>query len=284
MKRAKVNEVELEYELFGTGEPVLLIHSVLADGFKPLMQEPPLSKRYQLIHYHRRGWVGSTKSPGPVSIAEHAADAAALLGHLGVSRAHIAGHSSGAAVGVQLAIEEPSMVKTLVLLELSPLSLPHGQAFLQGAGPVLEAYGSGDHEGAFAAFMSAVSGMDWPTCRALLDHRVPGMVEQSIKDADTFFGVELPSLAQWSFGQKQAQAIKAPVLSVLGSGTLPLWVEVAAFLRSNVPHVEELKVDDVGHLLHIQRSDAIAKGVARFLAKNAMISRGVPDHNASTTT
>ncbi len=60
MEIAKVNGVELEYEVVGTGEPVLLISPVLADGFLPLIAEPELASRYQLIRYHKRGWVGST--------------------------------------------------------------------------------------------------------------------------------------------------------------------------------------------------------------------------------
>src|SRR5450759_41313 len=107
MESAKVNGVELEYEVVGAGEPVLLISPVLADGFLPLLSEPALADRYQLIRYHKRGWVGSTHTPPPVSIADHAADAAAILDHLGVPRAHIAGHSTGAAVAAQLALQHP---------------------------------------------------------------------------------------------------------------------------------------------------------------------------------
>jgi pimeloyl-ACP methyl ester carboxylesterase len=79
MKSTKVNGVELEFEVVGSGEPVLFISSVLADGFTPLLSEPALADRYQLISYHRRGWVGSTPTPSAVSVADHAADAAALL-------------------------------------------------------------------------------------------------------------------------------------------------------------------------------------------------------------
>jgi pimeloyl-ACP methyl ester carboxylesterase len=269
MENAKVNGVELEYEVVGSGEPVLLISPVLADGFLPLMGEPALAD-YQLIRYHKRGWVGSTHTLPPVSIADHAADAAALLAHLGVSRAHVAGHSSGAAVAAQLALDHPKTVHTLILLELSLLSVPSGEAFLQQAGPAFEAYGSGDHEGALALFMSAVSGLDWETCRALLDRRLPGAVGQAIEDADTFFGVELPALTEWAFGPEQATAIHRPVLSVLGTETRPLWVEVAGFLRSSLPHVEQCAIDGVGHLLHIQRSEPVARGMADFMERNSM--------------
>ena len=104
-----------------------------------------------------------------------------------------------------------------------------------------------------------MSGLDWAACRALLDERVPGAVAQAIKDADTFFGVELPGLTQWTFGAEQAAAIHQPVLSVLGSDTATLWVEVAEFLRSSVPDVEERTIDGVGHLLHIQRPEPVAE-------------------------
>ncbi len=270
MDSTKVNGVELEYEVVGSGEPVLLISPVLADGFVPLLSQPVLADNYQLIWYHKRGWVGSTHTPAPVSIADHAADAAALLNHLGVPRAHIAGHSSGAAVAAQLALDRPETVRTLILLELSLLSVPSGEAFFQQVGPAFEAYGNGDHENALAIFMSAVGGVDWATCRNLLDECLPGAVAQAVKDADTFFGVELPALAQWAFGPEHAAAIHCPVLSVLGAETQPLWVEVAHFLRTYLPYVEDCTIDGVGHLLHIQRPEPVARAMADFMERNPM--------------
>jgi pimeloyl-ACP methyl ester carboxylesterase len=223
---------------------------------------------YQLIHYHRRGWVGSTHTPSPVGVAGHAADAAALLDHLGVPRAHIAGHSTGAVIAAQLAVDDPTIVQTLVLLEPFVLAVPSGEAVLQRAGPAFEAYGNGDHEGAWAMFLSAASGLDWTACRALLEDRIPGVVAQAVKDADTLFGVELPAMATWTLGPERAAAIGCPVLSVLGTDTLPLFVEVAAFLRSSLPDVEDCGIDGVGHLLHIQRPEPVARRISEFLRKH----------------
>jgi pimeloyl-ACP methyl ester carboxylesterase len=276
MESVTVNGVELEYETIGSGEPVLLISPVLADGFVPLMSQPALADRHLLIRYHKRGWVGSTHTAPPVSIGDHAADAAALLEHLGIPRAHIAGHSSGAAVAAQLALDRPELVHTLILMELSLLSVPSGELFLEQAGPAFEAYASGDHARALALFMTEVSGLDWPTCRALLEEGTPGAVAQAVEDADTFFGVELPALTEWDFGAEEAAAIGKPVLSLLGSRTEPLWVEVAAFLRSSLPQVEELTIDGVGHLLHAQRPEPVARGMAEFLLRNTIARDEVP--------
>ena len=268
MHSVEVNGVELEHEVRGAGEPVLMIDMLIADCFVPLLTQPVLADRYQLIRYHKRGWVGSTHAPPPVSIADHAADAAALLDHLGVQRAHIVGHSTGAAIGAQLALDHPEKVHTLTMLEPTLVSLPLGQAFLKSAGPVFEAYRKGDHSAAFAMFVSAASGLDWDTCRALLEERIPGVVAQSIEDADTFFGVELPSLPGWTFGPEQAAAIDRPVLSVLGDQTQPVWVEIAEFLRSSLPYVEDCTIEGAGHLLQIQRPEPVARAIAEFMTRN----------------
>ena len=75
----------------------------IADSFRPFLTEEALAGSYQLIAYHQRGQAGSTRTPPPVSFAEHAADAAALLDHLGIQRAHIAGHSTVSVTALQLA-------------------------------------------------------------------------------------------------------------------------------------------------------------------------------------
>lgn len=269
-QQARVNGVDLDYDLTGHGEPVLFISPVLADGFQPLLSEPSLAHGYQLITYHKRGWGGSTHTPPPVRVEDHAADAGALLAHLGIPRAHVVGHSSGAAAAAQLAIAQPAVVHTLALLELSLLSVPAAAGFLQKAGPAFAAYAAGRHETALAIFLSAVSGLEWETCRELLDRRAPGVIAAAVRDADTFFGIELPALGAWTFGAAEAGAISQPVLSVLGTDTEPLWVEIATLLRAWIPQVEECTIDGAGHLLPVQQPAAVARGLAGFFGRHHM--------------
>jgi pimeloyl-ACP methyl ester carboxylesterase len=272
MDQATVNGVELEYEAMGSGEPVILIGTgPIADSFLPLFSEKALAERYRLIRYHQRGQVGSTHTLGPVSFAEHAADAAALLGHLGVSRAHVAGHSTGAIIALQLATDRPDIVHTLALLEPPLTGAPSAGAFFEKAGPALAAYGSGDREEAMVDFLSVVGSLDRETCQTLVEKHVPGGVAQAMKDADTFFGSYLPALNAWQFKPKQAAAISQPVLSVLGTETERWFVDGHELLHSWFPQVEDCTIEGVAHLLHMQRPEPVARGVAEFFASHPMM-------------
>jgi pimeloyl-ACP methyl ester carboxylesterase len=51
---------------------------------------------------------------------------------------------------------------------------------------------------------------------------------------------------------------------------------VAAFLRSHLPRVEERTIEGVGHLLHVQRPEPVARGITEFLERNAIAGDRVP--------
>jgi pimeloyl-ACP methyl ester carboxylesterase len=269
MDRARLDAVELEYQVVGSGEAVLLIPpGPLADGFLPFLSEEALADRYRLIQYHRRGQVGSSQATPPVSYSDQAADAAGLLSHLGVGRAHVVGHSTGANVALQLALDRPEVVQTLALLEPWLTASPSTPAFFERAGAPVEAYNSGQKETAVAGFISLASGLDWETARGVIDDYVPGSVAQAVKDVDTFCGVDLPALSAWEFGPEEAAAVSQPVLSVLGAESEQLFVDGAALLRSWLPEVEDLTVEGVGHLLQIQRPEPVARGIAEFFDRH----------------
>ena len=216
MSRASVNGLELEYETRGSGEPVVLVHAgIFADWFKPLVDEPALTGRYRVVNYHRAGYAGSSRLVGPVSIAQQAAHLRALMRHLGIERAHIAGHSSGGNIALQLALDAPDVVGSLALLEPALVSSPSGprkdSATIGSTfqiGPVLQLYSVGDKAGAVDMFMRAVAGPDY---RASADRVLPGAFDQAVMDADTFFGQELPALRQWSFGPEEARTATPPI-------------------------------------------------------------------------
>jgi pimeloyl-ACP methyl ester carboxylesterase len=234
MEHARVNGVELAYEVVGSGEAVLCIHGAhIADALQPLMAESAL-ERFRRIRYHRRGLGGSTcpVEAAPTSVAEQAEDAVGLLDHVGVDRAHVVGHSFGGAIALELAAQHPTRVASLVLLEPAPFTTPAGAAFARAMAPLAERYGAGDAEGAVHGFLALVGDRNW---RAIIEQTVPGGIAQAVKDAATFFETELPGVPEWTFGPEQAAAITCPVLSVLGSRSGPLSVEGRRLLHAWFP-------------------------------------------------
>ena len=271
MQRAGVDGAELEFEVTGAGDPVLLIHGALiAEAYAPLCAEPALNGRYRLVRYHRRGYAGSSPVTAPFSLAQQAADCHALLEHLGIERAHVVGHSSGGVIALRLALDAPQIVHSLILLEPALLDVPSGAPVAQTLEPVLEQYGAGNKEGAADNFLRWAIG---PEYRAWLDRQIPGAFQQLVADADTFFGVELPSMQEWLFTREDAQRITQPVLGLLGAESAsfwPGWNEVRERLREWLPQTEPFVLAGANHALQERDPRGVADAMAPFLARHPM--------------
>ena len=65
MEQAAIDGIEVEYELRGSGEPVVVIHwGVSARWAEPLLAEPILAERYRVLRYHRVGFGRSSRVEG----------------------------------------------------------------------------------------------------------------------------------------------------------------------------------------------------------------------------
>lgn len=269
MQRTILNGAEIEYEVRGSGDPLLLIHgSILADAFLPLYIEPKIANHYRVIHFHRRGFAGSDRAEAPFSIPQQAADCCALLEHLSVSCAHVAGHSYGAVTALQMALDSPEHVQSMALLEPPLLdSVPSGPAFGEEMAPIGEIYANGDKRGAADRFMRAVNGDEY---RQVIDERLPvGSFDLAVADLDTFFQVEMPALQAWRFTADDAKQIRQPVVSVVGSESAPVFRESHDLLMQWIPQAEELKIPDATHGLQMIDPGTVANGLSRFFAQHA---------------
>jgi pimeloyl-ACP methyl ester carboxylesterase len=267
MQLAHVNGVDLEYEEAGSGEPLLLMHGGVIGTFFPNQAELKIVDRYRLIAYRRRGYSGSSRWMAPFSTAQQAGDAKALLRHLNIERTHVAGHSYGAEIALQLALNDPALVASLSLLEPGLFSLvPSGPKQLEGLahlGPMLTA----DRAEALGLFFTSVFG---PNYRAILDELLPaGSFERAIGDSDTAFH-EVDAIREWSFTPDDAGRMRLPVLSVIGEDSYPIAHEAHTVLRQLFPQAEELRVSQTNHALPYMSPHVVSEGIARFLDRHPL--------------
>jgi pimeloyl-ACP methyl ester carboxylesterase len=267
MEKVDLGSVQLEHESRGSGEPVVLIHGgAIADTYAPIMEEPALAG-FRLLRYRRRGFGGSTHSDPPVSIRRCADDCLALMRHLGIARAHLAGHSYGGIIALQLALDHPETVGSIALLEPALVAfVPDAAAFNDGVGSVVKRYIDGDKAGALDGFLSAVGG---PNPRGILD-RVPGAYQMALADVDYLFRVELAELPNWHFTRDDAARIKQPLLAMVGSESRPVFQEIHTLAQSWFRQCEPVTIAGANHMLPMMMPRPIAEALASFFRRNPL--------------
>ena len=147
MPVATINGFETAYECYGEGTPTLFIHggfggaqTTLAPEPEPAIVEAAPLARVDLITYDRRCAGASEYTlDAAYTLEDLAADARALLAHLGHDRAIIVGSSMGGMVAQQYALSFPETVSALALLNTGPrlmFETPWGQRFTELAARV----------------------------------------------------------------------------------------------------------------------------------------------------
>jgi pimeloyl-ACP methyl ester carboxylesterase len=268
INRAQLNGADIEYDVRGSGEPVVFIHgAVLSDGFLPVIEQAGIAENFRIVNYRRRGYAGSSRAPAGMTMQGWAGDCIALLNHLGIASAHVAGHSFGAGIALQMAIDAPTRVRKLALLEPPLLSLvPSGGPFTEWAASVREIYDSGDKTAATDMVLAGAYGQDY---RRFTDGALPaGAFYRAISDIDTYFQVELGAMQRWNISTEGLKDIKRPVLSMRGSDTLPVFFEGADLLEQWIPEIDTVSIPCAGHDLPGRNPAAVASGLVEFFAKN----------------
>jgi len=115
MQRARINGVELAYELRGAGSPLVMIHGAQGDQTMFSDLAGRFADRSCVLTFDQRGSGLSEKPHTPCTIALLADDTALLMDHVGFSTAHVIGVSMGGTIAQELALRHPAKVRSLIL-------------------------------------------------------------------------------------------------------------------------------------------------------------------------
>jgi 3-oxoadipate enol-lactonase len=115
MPFAHCPDARIWWDQSGTGDPILLImgHAYGADMWH--RTAPDLAASYRVIRFDNRGVGRSSDPPGPYPVRQMAEDALAVLDAAGAASAHVYGLSLGGAIALQLALDHPGRVRSLIL-------------------------------------------------------------------------------------------------------------------------------------------------------------------------
>jgi pimeloyl-ACP methyl ester carboxylesterase len=247
---ALINGQDLSWRAAGkAGEPLILVHGSWEDhhSWDPVVNR--LARTFRVVTYDRRGHGGSS---GTGTIHDDVADLAALVEHLGLAPAHIAGSSSGASIVLRLASIRPDLFRTLIAHEPPLLALlddvPDAQQTLAGIRAELAQVGAllqlGQFEPAARHFMEriALGPGAWLQLPAAVRARF-------IANAPTF----LEELADPDFDAMDLDALRrftAPLVLTQGQASPRFFHMVVERLSRSLPSAVVRVLPRAGHVPH----------------------------------
>jgi 3-oxoadipate enol-lactonase len=251
----------------GSGSPLVLVHSGVADRRMWDPQVPALAEDHRVIRYDARGF---GESLPPLGAWSQHTDLLGLLDELLISRTHLVGTSMGAGIAVEAALARPNSIDSLVL------AAPGGALF--GDSPPelrpvwaaeVDALDRGDLDGAVEVNLRAwVDGPERtadavdPDLRAFVGRMQREAFELPEWDQETAPEHELSPGASERFGE-----IACPILVVVGDGDQPSVRATAERIAAEAPRARLVVWRGVAHMLTLERPDEFAALVLAFLAE-----------------
>ena len=245
MPRIKVNDITMNYEQQGSGEPLILIPYLAADNACYAFQVADYAKHFTCISVDPRGAGETDKPEGVYSTELFAEDISGLMQALGIERAHIAGLSLGAAIGMWLAVKQPQKVKSLSIHSgwaktdaFIEAIIESWRIMLKATGSVTEMIIAGIFPWCFTPELYASKPDYIQSLAGFVRSRPPQPADAFLRQADAVLAHDVES---------QLGQIKAPTQITFGRHDLVTSTRFAAALTENVPDSEFIIFEDCAH-------------------------------------
>jgi 3-oxoadipate enol-lactonase len=250
----------LAYEVTGAGPPVLLVHGF---GLDMRMWDPQvehLARRFQVVRYDCRGF-GASGPFDPAHGYTHADDLLALLDHLSIGQAVLAGLKFGGRAVMQAALAAPARVRGLALLDavLDGVSWdPVSAEALDEASRQARARGVLAGRAAWLAHPLFAAARQRPAVASALAAMVAGYPGQHWISHDPHLDTGPRPLC--ALGE-----LAMPVLVAVGEHDVPGFREMSAVLARGIPAAQYHVVPDAGHVINMEQPGAVNALLSRFL-------------------
>jgi pimeloyl-ACP methyl ester carboxylesterase len=260
---------KLYYEIAGEGPTVILGHAGFLDSRMWDEQWRVLTQQYRVMRYDMQGYGQSGVVSGPVA---RRSEVLALLQHLGIERAHFVGSSLSGAVFVDVALEHPALVASLVTVN----AVPNGFE-MQGEPPryLMEMFGAwqqGDLD-----YVSELQMRVW------IDgmYREPHEVDPALRQRAAAMNRVPVQNRTWLVADLQPLSpLDPPAVSRLGDITCPALIidstldhpetrRAAAVLADSMQHARRATIEGAAHVPNMEQPEEFNRIVLDFLSEVA---------------
>ncbi|WP_462413582.1 alpha/beta fold hydrolase [Neobacillus sp. Marseille-QA0830] len=248
--------MDLYYEIYGNGQPVVLIHSGGADLRDWTYLAPRLAQHYKVVAFDGRG---AGKSPTPPKNGTYVEDVRALMDELGMDQATIIGHSIGGQIATEFSLQYPEKVSRLILIAPSLTGFHHSMEFEVHSKQILQAAPNIDK-------MLDIA-LDAPTYQVVIHSPHKDLTIQMLRH-------HFQRMFQWppDFCMNWAQPpaierlgeLEPKTLFMIGKKDLADNFRVAEYFQA-APKVRFIEIDDADHMLTLTHAEELYQEITTFM-------------------
>lgn len=269
MPEVKVNDISMNYEVHGEGEPLILIMGLGGDNFRWFRILPLLAENFKVLTFDNRG-VGKTDKPDiPYTMKMMSDDVAGLMEAVGIDKAHIFGISLGGMIAQNLALLHPDRIISLML----------GCTFCGGKHTV-----SNEGKGPGVLDPSLIETM-LPEERAL--EMMPALYSREFIDNNQdFVDIQIEHaknnpLDPVGYRRQMGAAgthdtydrlpeIKLPTLVIAGDADALISAENSRIIASRIPNAELVILEGLGHGFYTEANEETARILTDFMKRHSL--------------
>lgn len=280
-KQITLNEYEFSVEEVGAGEIIILVHGSASDRRIWTQPAEDLSSDFHVISYSRRfHWPNQKIAPGEdYSMRQHVDDLKSLVKYFSDGPVHLVGHSYGALVCLELAVQHPELIRKMVLAEPPAIRLfvsnrPKSGEMLKllfrrpktafaiiklgatGLGPATKAAEKGDMEKAMELFGKAALGK--------------GKYEKMTADTkekilENLTASEFTGSGFLPINEKKLKELQVPVLLLTGEKSRKFYAYLKDRLMELLPDSTHSEIPAASHIMQQDNPEAFNRAVKSFL-------------------
>ncbi|HZJ45641.1 MAG TPA: alpha/beta hydrolase [Pyrinomonadaceae bacterium] len=267
MPKIKVNNLNINYEQQGSGEPLVLIPYLTGDNACYTFQVADYAKHFTCISFDPRGTGESDKPAGAHSTELYADDVSAFMRAIGIERAHVMGLSLGAATSLWLAAKYPEKVKTLSVHSawtktdlFIKTTIESWQILAHALGNVQDLVIKGIFPWCLTPDLFVKKPEYIESLAAFVKSRPVQPLEAFDQQVQAVLTHDVES---------QLNKISAPTLITFGRYDLITSVRFAEPLRSKIPNTEMIVFEDASHTPIYEKVDEFNQRTIAFLESHS---------------
>jgi non-heme chloroperoxidase len=282
MKLIDVDGIKLNYQEKGKGQIVVMVHGIPTDYRAWGDQVEALSPRFRTVTYSRRcAFPNRNPDLGNSTVENNAKDLRGLIANLEGGPVHLIGHSYGGAVAAFCALKEPSLVRSLVLIEpyLPTMVLRDPESKIQGLSlllrkPSVAISARKAMKNNRAMFKELDQKNNEKVLQLFLDglQDRPEMIKQYSAATLEMMRANVKTVGELrtgntQFTKEEAKQVTQPTLLLTGERSIKALQAMVEELHRTMPNNKMFKVKNAGHLPHIENPNECNDLIMKFLSE-----------------